>query len=573
MLGVAIAAIALSACSAGTTEPRACDDVERAAAAELGQTCEAITFDLDTWCAPALRRFGRCAMPKASCSSELGRAVATKAWASSHAAGTVPSSDLYTTKNALGGVFVDAAEIFPAMADAIAAARSEVLLETFEWDPAAFSFDEAWRTDPTMVLVDGVRRLERRLKSGPAPAHPVRVYVTLDGRHRSAPDKVGPLAVNKARNLLRQVASFGGFDPRYVELHVGVHERFGAGGMHSKLLVVDGWRAILTGANPQRFQTLGSSWHDSGYAILGEAGVAMARNFDDTWRESGEVTACDLSAPDADARCSVASSKKIPHDAAALAPPLDLAPELSGACAPVFAATKRAVGLSYPASLSLADASNPQDAATLALFQSAAKVVKVESPNMNARAADEAFAAAKRGVDVRVVLSFGFNAAAERMSVGPIDGGGSNEDTVRALYARMKKDPSACGKLSVRWVSKDGARATTQGEAGSSHVKFLTADGQVGMVGSANQDVTSWFFTRETNVVVDDAAAVAEMDARVFDADWARGADVQRWAASELDRPDAELAADATLGYLLGDARAWACDVVTACGGAHPKCR
>jgi phosphatidylserine/phosphatidylglycerophosphate/cardiolipin synthase-like enzyme len=575
LLGLIVGSVMLGGCGASARSHDgvgACDDTERSAAAELGQTCEAITFDLDTWCSPALRKFGRCKMPSASCSSDLGRAIASQAWGASHAAGTVPSELLYTTKNAYAGTFVDAAEIFPAMADAIASARSEVVLETFEWDPAAFSFDEAWQTDPTMVLVDGVRRLEKRMKSGPVPAHPVRVYVTLDGRHRNAPEKVGPLAVNKARNLRRQLASFGGFDARYVDLHVGVHERFGAGGMHSKLLVVDGYRAILTGANAQRFQTLGSSWHDSGYEIVGEAGVAMARNFDDTWKESSEVTSCDLGDPTTDAKCVVVGSRSIPHEAGALHPALDLVPELDGACMPVFAANKRAIGLSYPASLSVADTGNPQDAAFLAMLQKASKAVKVESPNMNARGADEAFAAAKRGAAVHVVLSFGFNAAAERMSFGPINGGGSNEDTVRALYARMKKEPTACGKLEVRWVSKDGVRATPQSEAGSSHVKFMTVDGQVGMVGSANQDVTSWFLTRETNVMVDDATAVAEMNARVFDLDWSRGAPVQAWAAHQLDRTEADLAADGTLQYFLGDARAWACDVVTACGGSHPKC-
>lgn len=554
-----------SGCSANA-DSTGCDDTERAAAAELGQSCEAITFDQDMWCSNALRRFGRCKMPNIECASPLGAAVARSTWESSHGAGTVPSHLLYTSQNASLGSFVDSGEVFPEMAKLIADARSEVLIETFDWDPSVYSFDDPrWDRDPTMILLDGVRRLEKRLKLGAAPRTPVRVYVTVDGRHSFAPASIGAPAVNKARSLYRQIASFGGFDSRYVEMHVGAHERWGAGGLHSKTIVVDGYIAMVTGANPQQWQTIGTNWHDSGYGIVGEAGIAMARNIDDTWKESAEVLSCDLTKLDGNATCTTRAAQAIPHAKSALEPNLDADPRLARACLPVFSATKRAVGSSLT-SLTLSDTSSPQDRAFLAIFQNAKSVLKIESPNMNGRAAEETYAAAKRGVTTHVLLTYTFNSATERQKIGPISGGGSNEDTIRALHQSMKLDRTACGHLEFRFVSRDGTRPTLQVEPGASHVKYLTADGQIGMVGSANQDMASWHLTREANILVDDAKIVAGYDARVFDADWSHAVSAVSFAKQILARGDADISADMTLQTMLIDPKGWACDVVTACG-------
>src|SRR5262249_25873309 len=152
-----------------------------------------------------------------------------------------------------------------------------------------------WTVDPTMILVDGLIRLQHRLKAAEksgqaiAPSLPIVVRITLDGRHRFAPPNVGPLAVDKVRNLARQLAS-ANLDPHYVEVPTGAHERMAWGGMHSKVLVVDGYKAVVTGANAQRFNTIGKSWHDAGYILKGEIGAALQHDFDDAWNESGEAT-------------------------------------------------------------------------------------------------------------------------------------------------------------------------------------------------------------------------------------------------------------------------------------------
>ncbi|MEW5740101.1 MAG: hypothetical protein AB1938_14305 [Myxococcota bacterium] len=226
----------------------------------------------------------------------MGAAVFRAAFDANVGLGTVPAAHLASTRNAVDGIHVDAKEIFPAMGALIASAKREVVFESFEWDPASFSKTGHWKNDPTMQILDGLTRLESRLREerarGETPSVPVKVYFTIDGPARGAAD--GNWAVDKVRNLCRQLDGLK-LDPSLVEVHVAVHERKVWGASHSKLLVVDGYRAMTTGANPQRFNTLSSSWHDTAFSFRGEAGVGLRRSFDVTWSESQEITSIDLS--------------------------------------------------------------------------------------------------------------------------------------------------------------------------------------------------------------------------------------------------------------------------------------
>jgi phosphatidylserine/phosphatidylglycerophosphate/cardiolipin synthase-like enzyme len=539
---------------------------------ELSKSSKEDGFDL--LCTPLLRPLGlcckdngKCPAPEIACASEPGRKVAEAVWNSDTGDGTVPQDILYTPVNAALEPLVDAARIFPAMADMIAAARYEVDLETFEWDPWVYSRDERWRHDATMRIIDGLVRLQERLRDeeqmGRSPHTPVKVHITLDGRHRKAREDAGPLAVNKARNLYRQILN-ADLDPALVEVHIGVHERRLWGALHSKVLVVDGYNAMVTGANAQRFNTLGNSWHDIGYRVKGTIGIALQANFDDTWKESGEVTSCSLENLEADAECEVVSTKAIHHVPEVRVPALFDDPDLDpSTCLPMVAATRRAYDVDL-VKFDFNNPNNPQDQAFIAMMQNAQSLIKIESPNVNDdRAKQEMLDAVERGVDVRIIMSLGFNAAAERRKEGPFEGGGANVDTVEDLLARLG-DPAKCERLQMRWNSKNGTTPTWVQEPGSSHAKYMTVDGQLAMVGSANQDNLSWNLIRESNVVIDSSEVTALYDQRVFDRDWERAIDVLEWARTIRD---GELEITPALqGLLQGDAMGWAQRVTQACG-------
>jgi hypothetical protein len=157
------------------------------------------------------------------------------------------------------------------------------------------------------------------------------------------------------------------------------------------------------------------------------------------------------------------------------------------------------------------------------------------------------------------VLSFGFNSQAERTSRLGVSYGGSNEDTVQDLYARIT-DPAARKRLQIKWYSWDGKNVNLGQWQGASHTKFMSADGQAAVVGSSNQDRVSWNITRETNLVLDGRDVTAKVDGKIFDPDFAKGIDAIEWARGIRDGripPDANVD-----GFLGGDARAWAAELL-----------
>lgn len=510
--------------------------------------------------------------------SELGETVAKAGFAADHKLGTVPTDKLYTTKNAIDAIYVDAKEIFPAIGDKIANAKHEVVFETFEWDPSTFSKqDPNWKNDPTMHVIDGLDRLQARLKSeqasGQQPEVPVKVYISIDGPARDSKD--GNWGVDKARNLMRQLDSLG-LDPKLVEVHVGVHERKVWGASHSKALVVDGYEAMVMGANPQRFNTLDRSWHDTATAFRGEAGMGLRANFDETWKESVEITSIDLEKLDGHADLVVKDTEPIVKNPAVEHPDLDADPALKNAELPIFLATRRAFDLRH---INPNNNRSPQNQAILAALNNAKKSIKIESPNLNDDKVKQAIIdAVNRGVDVQIVLGLGFNSWAERQTLkdqlgtfaeklpGPVQdflaskgAGGSNEDTLVDLFARIE-DPEARQRLQVKWNSKDGTHPAWVQEPGASHTKYMTVDGQVAITGSANMDSVSMDMVKETNIVIDSKKVTSDLDAKVFDPDFARGIDVIEWAKGIRD---GKVPVSEDLDRLLGgDAKRWATELV-----------
>jgi len=178
------------------------------------------------------------------------------------------------------------------------------------------------------------------------------------------------------------------------------------------------------------------------------------------------------------------------------------------------------------------DIDNAQDAGFLAAMASARERIKIFTPNLNDDAAkDEIIAALRRGVEVDVILSKGFNAAFSATN------GGTNAENAIELYARAQLEvgaATACDQLDLRWYarSEDGAAVVVDDLAcsdelqdvcqgghapGASHTKYMSIDGEVALVGSMNQDTHSWNFAGETNVAIDATHATQLYDQTVFD--------------------------------------------------------
>ena len=123
--------------------------------------------------------------------------------------------------------------------------------------------------------------------------------------------------------------------------------------------------------------------------------------------------------------------------------------------------------------------------------------------------------AARQSIHVELVLSKKYEEFTESLPTR----GGTNDDAVKNLYemAREAGVTRPCEMLQVRWFSNDGKTPAEENGPPTSHAKYLSVDGQVVIVGSANMDIQSWRNSREVNVVVDSAATTRAWDAQVFE--------------------------------------------------------
>ena len=364
----------------------------------------------------------------------------------------------YAGNRVVGGPLVGGRAIADGIVRLIAGARREVILQSF-------IFEDSWMA---RQIADAIAKLPAAVKVR-VLVHPRRGYAFSKG--------VGILGENPWRTRRRLRALLPSAN---VELGVWrVGDLFGTASLHTKGAIVDGERAIVTDSNIQRnvdpVEVGGGGWFQLGMEVDGPIAKALREDALSAWqRAEGPSDAAHLekSAPPGDTRFIL-----LGKDAA------------SGA--------RSSANLGYGA-----------------LLLSARDKVRAITPNLNDSAAVLALAAATAHADVYVVLSKGFNEAAQWLFQG-----GGNARNVRRLRA-MAADPN---RLHVRWYTLADGRVPVGNSGEPSHAKYASADGKVMILGSQNLDTQSWKRSREVSVAGDDAATTAQFD-QVFDGIWARSA-------------------------------------------------
>lgn len=415
--------------------------------------------------------------------------------------GTVPGTSFVTANNVVAETpLIEGPQIFGAMADLIAGANREVDFQTYVYEADS---------DVSELLLSGLSRLEARLEAS-RPAEPVVVRMLLD---------VSSLGFgSKARYVPELGKAIEGLhlDPALVkvELAMFVHTVFG--NLHVKTLVVDGERAILTGANPQKHHDAEvGPWFDTGYAATGGAATALLADFDFHWGH--RKTKRWVCGGDRDGDDCKQPSEKLTRTFPA---------STTKECLPVLAATRSGDGSPFGNATD-----NPQDQAFLAAFANARTHVAMITPNIN----DDAFKkglvdaiVANDALRVDLVLSKNFNDA----TVSLPGQGGNNQKNVDRLYESLARANvgAPCSRLRIRWYSEDGASPISGNGPHASHAKYASFDGQVAIVGSANMDTQSWNHSHEANIVVDSARVTKAWDDAVFAPAFARSIDVEQCA-------------------------------------------
>lgn len=406
--------------------------------------------------------------------------------------GTVPAALFATSKNSASLTpLVTGPEIFPAMARRIEGAEHEVAMQFF-----VFKTDN----DAARELFASFKKLEERRRAAGA-VEPVKVRLLFSALNTLGVDTKVPAAAVRAFEAL-------GIDPAFVTFEVALYTHSALGNLHSKTLVVDGRDAIVTGANVQEQHDYAAPWHDTGYAVSGEVARALLAELDHAWNKSKAWT-CGATAGEFQ-RCHTRA--KAPDHANL--PPLPA----SGACVPMLVTGRVGDGMPFANGTD-----NTQDQAFLATIANATTRVRIHTPNLNDDHLRKELVRAlvsRPELTIDVVLSKGFNDTA--MNIPSL--GGTNEETTEDLYKKLREAgvERPCERLRIRWYSRDGQTALDGNVPYASHTKYMSADGHIAIVGSANMDGLAWNHSREVNVVVDSREITAAWDAKMFEASFDR---------------------------------------------------
>ncbi len=340
---------------------------------------------------------------------------------------------------------VDGREFFPAYLGEVKKARKSI-------DTQLFIFDN----DDTSVRCADLLR---------ARSNEVRVRVLFDDlgstmAHAAAPETPGPRGFTPPSDIVD-----------YLQRGSKVRVRRSLNPWlvsdHTKLIVIDQKRAFLGGMNIGREYE--SEWHDLMVQVDGPVVAQLQRQFNRAWRKAG---------PSGD--LALFRSPRRPRPVPGEGAPLRiLRTDPAEGTYEIMTAFRLAIRASQ-------------------------RRIWIENPYFSSDdIADELIAAAKRGVDVRVILP-------TRGDSGLMEAG--NRATAQTLMA--------AGVKVLRYP-------------GMTHMKIMICDGWA-TVGSANLDVLSLRINKELNLAFNDPAMVRLVEKRIFEPDLRKS---RPFRPSEVDRP------------------------------------
>lgn len=424
--------------------------------------------------------------------SPLGRAI-YEAAVNAAEPSTIPPERILTYENRAGRSLVDGEAIFTGLADLIVEATRSVDVAMFDWEV---------ESDASDVLIEALHALERRHLGRQAGPIAVRIVVNAF---------IGQPASTNAIPLAKRIVEER-LDPSVLDIRIASRTALAFGVMHQKLAIIDEAIVHIGGANVQAFHDWKDGalpWHDSAYVLEGAVAWSVLADFDAMWVE-GKTWQCD------DRGCSgfdnAAISRGAWHNT------------VEGLCTPMIALSRRADG--FPNNR----IDNPQNAGYLAAMDDAEHVIKIFTPNLNDDAVKDGIVRAiARGVQVQVIVSKGFNGRAQSLP----GQGGDNQHNAEELYSAAVANfgrAEACRRLQMRWYVQEGLGVIDGNGPGASHLKYMSIDEQVAIVGSANMDTQAWNQSAEVNIAIDDAATTTRLDAHVFDGDFSAATPVSACA-------------------------------------------
>jgi phosphatidylserine/phosphatidylglycerophosphate/cardiolipin synthase-like enzyme len=433
--------------------------------------------------------------------------------------GSVSKKMMITNKNFVSRrVFRTGNEIFNLTRELIKNSQKEVLLQTYLYEKGS---------QGVLQINKGIMELQARLKKKGKPKVPVNVKLLIDDQ-----SGIVGLYLKWAGEILsldhkdptgKDVYGLGfqqPIDPDYVRLEVKLYRHSMTGTNHSKTMVIDRAFGIVTGANYRiyhdrtpEFKNI-AEFTDHGYLVMGDVADGMAKEFYVAWEDGTKYKT--------NSKQSATGwndfSQKVPFKL-----PKSVEKWVSGKIlaknVPVAIITRR------PNNNPLKrNHKNPLGQTFFSILRRAERHVDIINPNMgNPAIVNEVISAMARGIDINILLSKDY-----QDDLGSIPGaGGTNSKNVKTILNKRKKLMKKKGKrkighFNLRWFIDRRGRLS-QNRTYTSHTKYIAADNQIVMVGSANLDSMSLFYAREINILVDSPDIANIWCRQVFRTDFLRG--------------------------------------------------
>jgi len=423
-------------------------------------------------------------------------------------------------------------EIFGLAKGLIENAEHEVLLQTYLYEKNSLG---------VIKLREGVENLEKRLKAEEKRGKkivPVNVKILVDnqsGLVGTVLDKSGMLfkGLFKKNPIGHDVYGLGfkkPIDKKYVRLEVQLFNHTMLGSNHSKSIIVDRSKGIIMGSNLMRYHDKFKKWGnispetDHGFLVMGNIGLGLAEDFYFAWQKGKKYFT-----NDPDKMVPRAGYNDLTRRKRFKMPKVIkkwVTNRILEKSVPIALITKKDVNVPWKR-----NSKNPQDQAFLSLFKNAKSNVNIVSPNLNAPALMEAMVKAlKRGVDINILLSKNYQDFISKMPMA----GGTNLKNVKKIKKQVrkyaKKNPrKKVGVFNIRWfvdrkgrVSRESGKDKEKLGKWTSHTKYMSVDNQITVVGSANMDSQSWYYSRELNIAIDHHEITRKWCNLVFRTDFLR---------------------------------------------------
>jgi phosphatidylserine/phosphatidylglycerophosphate/cardiolipin synthase-like enzyme len=423
-------------------------------------------------------------------------------------------------------------EIWPATYDLMASAEKSIDLQTYIYHETSEA--AKW----VHKAIDELHQRQFKKLNNDEEVTPVEINFYID-QHKTESVDVFNFKDSTEKN---PISNYGiGYprllDPRLVKVNVYAHTPSTRGSLHSKTVIIDDKKAVVTSANLKythsKVSTEGESRQDIGIVLEGDVVKDLKEDINTistlTRKNLIGTNEHEISIDSENESSYVLPKKYYPSPYKSWSDAQDwhrYDPEVdrtrieqmfneikstSVSDADVLVLSKRPEDYLYKKNISSA-----QRDGVLAAINNAQVSIKIYHANLNVpEVLDGMINALHRGVTVEVLVPSSLQDGLSSLDAK------SNFESYYFLQSKAKKE-GVDHNLDLRWQASADARLARDGVSGKTHIKYMNIDG-IAIVGSMNLDVQSWKYSGELSVIINSPVFNKNIDKTVFRDEFIRG--------------------------------------------------